>query len=128
MVNLVPDVCEFLADEEAAMRVYDLLAPFGGSYAEAPMEGCFGSVDRGLGVVATTLGRYEDAERHFTSALEIERGMGARLWMAHVRHDHAQMLFRKGDTARATDLQSGAIAGYRELGMNSWAERADALG
>jgi hypothetical protein len=30
----------------------------------APVEGVFGALSRGLGVLATALGRYDDAERH----------------------------------------------------------------
>ena len=126
-VNLLPDTCVFLADEEAAARLYDLLAPYGSYYAEAPMEACFGSIARGLGVLATLLGRYDDAERLLTDALEIERSMGARPWMAHVRYAHAGMLLRKGDADRAAELRAEAVAGYRELEMDSWAERAAAL-
>ena len=96
-INVLADVAAFLGDEEKAARVYELLAPFSGLYAEAPMEACFGSVARGLGVAATVLGRWDDAEAHFTRAVEIELSMRARPWTAHARHGHATMLFRKGD-------------------------------
>jgi DNA-binding SARP family transcriptional activator len=129
-VNLLSDTCAFLADEQAAARLYDLLAPFESYYAEAPMEASFGSVARGLGVLATAIHRFDEAERHLGSAIEIERRMGARGWLAHARHDLGAMLLKRagpGDADRAAGLLGEAVAAYRELGMEPWAERAAVL-
>jgi hypothetical protein len=94
------------------------------------VEAVFGSLARGLGVLATTLSRFDDAERHFLAALEIERNMGARPWCAHAQHDLAGMLLARGgsgDAARARALVDEAVSVYRELGMETWAARAAAL-
>ena len=96
----------------------------------APVEASFGSVARGLGVLASTLERFDDAERHFAAALEIERRMRARPWLAHAQHDLAAMLVpvaRDEDRSRAVDLLGEAGATYRELGMESWVRRAAAV-
>jgi DNA-binding SARP family transcriptional activator len=129
-INLLPDVCRFLADPAAAEQLYPTLAPYEGLYAEAPVEVTFGSVARGVGVLATTLGRYDDAERHLERAIETERRMRARPWLAHAQHDLAAMLLargRRGDARRAQTLIDDAVGAYRTLGMDSWAERALAL-
>jgi hypothetical protein len=39
----------------------------------------------------------------------------------------AKMLLARGERGRANDLLGEAIATYRELGMETWAERATAL-
>jgi hypothetical protein len=56
--------------------------------------------------------------------------MGARPWVAHTQHDYAHMLLDRdeaGDSARGTELIGQALATYRELGMQSWAEKASEL-
>jgi tetratricopeptide (TPR) repeat protein len=124
---LLPDVYRTLGDGAAAARLYELLLPHERLYSQAPIEATFGSVARGLGVLATTMRRFGDAERHFVTAIEIEHSLRARPWVAHAQHDFASMLVEAGDPGRARGLIQEAVAGYRELGMDSWAERAAAL-
>jgi DNA-binding SARP family transcriptional activator/tetratricopeptide (TPR) repeat protein len=129
-MSLLPDVCAFLGDAGAAAQLYALLLPYQRLYAEAPIEATFGSIARGLGVLATTLGRFDDAERHFDAALETERRMRARPWLAHTQHDLAAMLIARGGPGaeeRARGLVVEALTTYRDLGMESWAARATAL-
>jgi DNA-binding SARP family transcriptional activator len=130
-MSLLPDVCAFLGDAGAAAQLYALLLPYQRLYAEAPIEATFGSVARGLGVLAATLGRFDEAERHFDDALETERRMRARPWLAHIQHDLAAMLIARGGQdaeERAGRLLAEAAITYRDLGMESWAARATALG
>ena len=82
---------------------------------------------RGLGVLAITLERHDDAERHFETAIDIERRMGARPWLAHAQHDLAAMLIARGKPERARPHLEEALKAYRELGMDTWAARASAL-
>jgi hypothetical protein len=73
--------------------------------------------------------RFDEAERHFNVAIETERRMRARPWLAHAQHDLAAMLLGRGaadDRERAYALRKEAAATYRELGMPTWASRATA--
>jgi tetratricopeptide (TPR) repeat protein len=129
-MSLLPDPCAFLGDEDAAAKLYSLLLPYEHVYALAPIEAVFGSLARGLGVLATTLRRFDEAERHFEVAIETERRMRGRPWLAHAQHDLAAMLLARGaanDRERAHALLEEAAATYRELGMPTWASRATAL-
>jgi hypothetical protein len=57
--------------------------------------------------------------------------MGARPWLAHAQEDYARMLLARtarGDAERARTLLDHATATFRELGMESYAARASALG
>ena len=81
-MSMVPDVAAFLGDVDAADTLYELLLPYQRHYAEAPVEGVFGSVARGLGVLARTLGRFDAAEQHFEDALILKQRMRARPWLA----------------------------------------------
>ena len=129
-MSLLTDPCARLGGENAAAELYSMLLPYDRLYAQAPVESLFGSVARGLGVLATTLRRFDEAERHFDVAIETERKMGARPWLVHAQHELAAMLLARGsagDSERARALLDEALAAYRELGMNSWARRAQAL-
>ena len=129
-ISLLPGPCAFLGDEDAAAKLYSLLLPYERIYAQAPVETVFGSLARGLGVLATTLSRFDDAERHFDVALETERKMRARPWYAHAEHDLASMLLARGgtgDAGRARTLLVNATSVYRDLGMEPWAARAATL-
>ena len=124
-------MCASLADGPAVARLYAPLLPYERLYAEAPAEASFGSIARGLGVLAATLRRFDDAERHFDVAIETERRMRARPWLAHSQHDLAAMLLDRGraeDRKRASGLLAEAVGTYRELGMKTWVARAAALG
>lgn len=126
-VNTLPDVAAFLRDDHLARELYDLLLPYERLYSQAPVEGTFGAIARGLGVLAAQLQRFDDAERHFADAIEIERSMRAWPWLAHAQHGLGETLLARGEAARARAVLDEAIAGYRALGMESWAARAAAL-
>jgi tetratricopeptide (TPR) repeat protein len=116
-----------VGDADAAAIVYRLLEPFAHTYAVAPVEGVFGALARGLGVLASALGRHDDAERHLEAAIALERRMRGRPWLAHAQHDLGTALLRRGDADRAAVHLDDAVAGYRALGMESWAARAATL-
>ncbi|MGH2716504.1 MAG: ATP-binding protein, partial [Thermoleophilaceae bacterium] len=119
-VCLLAETCTILGDIERAAGLYDLLLPYGSLNAVAVPEVALGSASRPLGILATLLGRFEDAARHFEEALRMNERMGARPWVAHTQEDHARMLLRRsggGDRERAKELLSRARSTYRELGM-----------
>ena len=129
-IALLAEPCAAVGDAEAIARVYSLLLPYERRYAQAPIEAVFGALARGLGVLATALGRFDDAERHFEDAIAIEREMRAPPWLAHAQHALAEMLLTRrgaGDAERAQALLGEAIEAYGKLGMDSWAARAKAL-
>jgi DNA-binding SARP family transcriptional activator len=128
---LLPELCRTLGDAGAAATVYRLLLPWAAFYAEAPVEASFGAAARGLGVAATVAGDFDAAEGHLEAAIEMERRMRARPWIAHAQHDLAEALLARagsGDRARAAGLAGEAARQYGALGMRSWAESALRLG
>ena len=116
-------ICDLLIafdDAPRAAVAYDLLRPHGDRCASVGIAACRGSLSRPLGLLATLLGRYDDAERHFEKALEMNARIRARVWVAHTQHDYARMLVardRPGDRERATALAAEALAAAREIGM-----------
>ena len=83
-------------------------------------EVAVGPAARFLGILATAIGRREDAEAHFEAAIAMNARMASRPWLAHAQEDYARMLRargRPGDAERARDLLAACGATYRELGM-----------
>src|SRR5262249_49631901 len=114
------DVVSFFGDAERAATLYDLLLPYAARCATVGVGASRGSVARSLGLLATVLARYDDAARHFESALQMNAHIRARVWLAHTQHDYARMLVARdgpGDRARATALAAQALATAREVGM-----------
>lgn len=90
---------------------------------------CEGSTSRPLGMLATTLGRYDDAEQHFEDALEMNTKIRSPLWTAHTQYEYARMLrlrARSHDHERARILLATASATADELGLHALSGRASA--
>jgi hypothetical protein len=59
-----------LEDMVVCAGLYTRLAPHSGRLVQAGFTGCWGAVDRVLGMVAGVLGRHEEARRHLDAALD----------------------------------------------------------
>ena len=74
--------------------------------------------------------RWDEAVRHFDSALRTNRHLGARPWLARTQLNYASMLAARdqpGDGSRATALLDEAITLARALGMRVVLARASTL-
>jgi DNA-binding SARP family transcriptional activator len=119
-MSLLAETAGSLGDAGSAGVVHRLLEPWAALNVVDVGEGMRGSVARYLGIAATTMRRWDEAERHFERAAAMNARMGARPWLAYTRDDHARMLLareRPGDRERARRLLDEAHAGYREIGM-----------
>jgi len=131
-VVLLAEVCVFLGDRRSAALLYDCLHP----YAErnvvvGPATACYGSAGRYLGLLATTMGRWEEATRHFEAALEMNARMGTQLYVAWTQYDYACMFLTRGqsgDKEQAVTFLDQALATARELGMVRLEEKIQRLG
>src|SRR5262249_51089802 len=127
---LLAEVCSSLDDSTHASRLYELLLPHARRNAVSHPVCAFGSVSRYLRLLASTLGRFEDAKRHFEAALEMNERMGARPWVAHTEHDYARVLLTRraqDDETEAVKLLGDALATARELGMEPLAGKVSTL-
>jgi len=125
-LTAIAEACAFLGDAARAAELSELLRPHAGTSVIMPDAwGCFGSVDRVLGILATTEGRWDSAETHFEAALALDERMGARSWLARTQLGYAQMLLARGDRERAHDLLTEAAASARELGLTGLAPRIE---
>jgi tetratricopeptide (TPR) repeat protein len=119
-LTLFADVCTFLGDGHHAAELYALLSPYESRNGYGHPEFSTGCVARSLGNLASTMGRFDDAERHYETALERNTRMGAVPWVAHTHHDLAMMLLTReapGDRERATEELHEAAEIARRLGQ-----------
>ena len=128
---LLADACSTLGDARPAATLYGLLLPYAAriTYFGHGLA-CWGSTSRPLGRLAATLGRHEEAVRHFEDAVARHAEMGARPLLARTRYEYAEVLLARGDPcerARALELLDRALDAARELGMAGLAERAEGL-
>jgi predicted ATPase/DNA-binding SARP family transcriptional activator len=127
--SLLAQLAAGAGDHERADALYRRLAPFDGLNVDTE-EVSTGAVSRYLGLLAAVVERFDQAELHFVDALAMNARIGARPWLAHTQEDYARTLLTQGDPARrnqAAGLLASAHAAYRELGMNTHAERVAAL-
>ena len=131
-LTYLADTCSALGDEATAALVYPELEPLAGTNV---MIGhgvaIYGAADRYLGMLATTLGEWGSAERHFEAALEMNREMGADTWLAHTAYEFGRMLLARGgrdDRALADQLLGEAAVLAERIGMRTLLARLQALG
>jgi tetratricopeptide (TPR) repeat protein len=119
-----------LRDRPRAAELYDLLAPFADRNAISISTMPFGPVAMRLGMLATLLQRWDEAERQFERAIELCDTMGARAIEARVLIEQAQMLLARkdeGDEVRASGVLARATALAQELDLPGLTERAAVL-
>jgi DNA-binding CsgD family transcriptional regulator/tetratricopeptide (TPR) repeat protein len=117
---LLTDAAAALGDEAIAALVYPELAPHAGTNVMiGHLVACYGSADRHLGMLAATLGEWERAETHFARAMELNRRMRARTWVAHTAYEYGRLLLDRGPGRRpeAEALLAEAAAIAEEVGM-----------
>lgn len=125
-MSLVAEAAVLLGDPEGAQAVYDSLAPWAPLNTADHPEGIRGSVAGYLGMLASTMRRWPDAEKHFEDALAANERMGLRTYVARTQYDYACMLLERaeaGDADRAEALLASAQALSDEIGLLALAER-----
>jgi hypothetical protein len=126
-MSYLVDICTFLGDRTRAEILYEILSPFAGRnvvFGNAATS--YGALSRYLGALATTLERWEDAERHFEDALAMNARMGARPWLARTQEQYATMLLERpqsNEREKAASLLDVALATARDLGMHALKDR-----
>jgi class 3 adenylate cyclase/tetratricopeptide (TPR) repeat protein len=127
---LLADVAGLLRDVPASQLLYEQLLPYDGRNAVSAPDACIGSVARSLGVLAATIGRYDDAARHFKDAIAMNTRTGGRPWVAQAQCNYARMLLERGDRGdhdRAVELVTACRETARALGSAGLLSKAEAL-
>jgi hypothetical protein len=108
-----------LRDVAAATTIERLLEPWSGQMAFTGAH-LFGAVEHALALCAATLGRHDDADLRFTSALAAYERFDAPAWVARLRIAWAQTVAARGgpdDVRRARELATAAQASSDALDL-----------
>jgi class 3 adenylate cyclase/tetratricopeptide (TPR) repeat protein len=127
-MSLLAEAIAIVGDVDRAGPAYEELLPHEGQViVVARAVGCNGPVDRVLGLLALTLGRIEDAERHLGNAVEIATRMGDRPGMALCGLALAELLLARdesNDRELAQEMLSTVLGTAREMGARWIVDRA----
>ena len=124
--SLLAEACERLGEPAHAPRLYETLVPYRDYVVITHPEVSLGSAARYLGLLASVMGRADDAVSHYETALAINERHGARPWLARTQADLARTLLARdaaGDAERARELAGMALDTFEALGMEEPAER-----
>jgi tetratricopeptide (TPR) repeat protein len=125
----VADAAVLVEDPVGGAVLYDILLPYAGRFGFAhgtPAR----PVDLWLGRLATLLGRYDRAERHFASAIEMCERARAPFYISRALLGHAELCLARaepGDPERARRDAERAREIAREFGLGGIEARADAM-
>jgi len=130
-LSLLADACWFLGDAARAPELYDMFSPHEGECVIIGWANtASAAVSRSLALLAATMGRWENAERHFEDAIRTNAQLGDKPWLAHTRAQYARMLIERGaprDRDKAFRLLTEALATYRQVGMPKYVEMAERM-
>ena len=130
LTNLA-QVCARLRDRARAAQLYQLLLPFAEQcVVVGPGLMCLGSVARFLGQLAMILARWDEAEAHFTAAVQRNTLLGAHPVLAQTQRQYAVMLLARqwpGDREKAMELLHQALTVGQELAMDEHLQRVHTL-
>src|SRR5262245_37961212 len=127
-MSLIGEAVALIDDTKHAERVYELLLPYAGLViVVARAAASNGPVDRVLGLLAKTMGRLDDAERHLGNGVEIATRMNDRPGMALCGVALAEVLLerdRENDRKLAVELLADVLGTAREMGARWIVDRA----
>ena len=131
-LSLMADACAEIEDRATAPLLYDALLPYTHTNTAVAAILPYGSMARVVGRLATLLGRWDEAQGHFETALDANARMGFTAWIAWTQLNYGDMLLRRdrsGDVEPAHELLTSGLAFAREAGMRKvWADTERLLG
>ncbi len=130
-LGLLGEACALLGDTKRAAVLLPLLEPFAEQTLVAgPGAASFGIAMRVVGLLAATVGRYDEAAAHLDLAAHLEEQRGGLAWFAQSLCDHATVLLARhapGDRELAARSAGRARALALRLGMQTIAATAATL-
>jgi predicted ATPase/class 3 adenylate cyclase len=119
-LTLASEAVAAVGDAERAAVLYDLLLPGAGyNVVVGGAVVALGAADRYLGLLASTLGRVDDANRHFEDGCRRNDAMGAVPAGIATRLDWAAACLRSGDRGGAAALAAEAQARAEAAGLTA---------
>ncbi|HEY3238215.1 MAG TPA: hypothetical protein VGL92_01530, partial [Acidimicrobiia bacterium] len=85
--------CVLLGSSELAAELHELLLPHRSEMVTTQVT-WLGPVAHYLGLLTAQLGRFDESERHFAAAAEVQERIATRGTLMHTRLEWARMLLR----------------------------------
>lgn len=127
-IGLMAEVCRRLNDTATAEVAYDMIAPFGTRFGNfGYLVNTNGCGHHHLGVLATLLGRLDDARYHLDAALELHEGAGFTYLATQTRLAQARLFQRRnapGDAVACRKALDLVIAASEAGGFKQTLEMA----
>ena len=114
---LAATLCHHLHHERGAAAIHQLIEPYSDLAAGHSLLFA-GGFSHALGLLATTLGHYDEADARFAAALAMHERLDAPVWQARTRLEWGRMLLQRGssgDGERARELLGQALDFGRHL-------------
>ncbi len=115
---------------EGVDDLYAVLSRYPDANSSVASSSSNGAVAGYLGILATLLQRWDDAERHFEYGMALNEKMGHRPALAYNRLHYGDMLLRRnepGDREKARALLQQSLEAARDMGMAKVIEDCDRL-
>ena len=128
-LTLSAEVAARLGDRVAAQAIFELLAPFP-AYCWYVFSMGTGAVAHYLGLLATVLDRYDQADGYFAQALDIHRRLGDPFYVARTQLAWGQMCLERGgpgDAERGVVLVEESRQVAEHFGLRGVLRAADAV-
>lgn len=126
-ITYLAEVCVYLQDRGAAAALRNFLLPHDGyNIVVGAFTACHGAAARLIGMLEALMELWDEAERHFNSAIEMNDRQGAKPWLAHSQYEYARMLLKRdaeGDRNKASQMLLSSQMIASELGMQNLDQR-----
>ncbi len=129
-MHLLSEACAALRDGGAAEVLYPRLEPLCDQVSMSAGVRCDGSLGHAAGLLATCLGRWDEAERHFEHALAVNDRIGAKAAKIGTLRAWATMLLERDapeDRLRAQRMIAEANADAEALALVAEAAKLQRL-
>jgi tetratricopeptide (TPR) repeat protein len=124
-MTTLSEICVYLRRADGAEILYQWLRPWDAQVSVSNVTSQ-GPVAFHLGCLATLLGRLDEAEGHFTNAVDLSQKLGFPYWIARAQIAKARLL-RRTDPQGAESLRGNAVDAARRHGFGALVEQAEAL-
>jgi DNA-binding winged helix-turn-helix (wHTH) protein len=124
-ITQLGEACAEINDQARAPLLYEALLPYSGRFAIAGYGVlAWAPVDRALGQLAGVMQLWDESERFFKAAGQLELAAGARGSWAYTLYQRAQTLLKRRQSQaqqKATRYAEESLAVARELGLKKLA-------
>lgn len=118
---ILAEVVAKLGPQRLAFEIYQALLPHEKQFASIGLGiTAWGPVARSLALLAQHLGRFEDARRHYRTAIDLCSSVGAQVWLAQSQIGLAELFYEQQQSLRQVrDLAEQSVRAAEHMGLQA---------